>query len=506
MKSFKLINVKKTTDLWGISVHVVKSMIEIVAPDLALIFNKCIDYGAFPDLMKYSKVSPLFKSGSTSDPSNFRPISILPTFSKIFEKIVLDQLLNHFNKNKLLHSNQFGFTRGRSTTDAGVKLIESVFGAWEDSHDAFGIFCDLSKAFDCVQHDTLIRKLRHYGIEGSSLDFLTSYMSGRIQRVVINNKSSPGSPVTVGVPQGSILGPFLFLIYINDLPYFVNNNHEIVLFADDTSLIFKVKRQQTNINDVNNALSNLVDWFSVNNLLLNGNKTKCIRFTTPNVKQVPVRVKVKDEELEIVDRAVFLGITLDSKLQWGPHIDGLSGRLSSAAYAVKKIRHLTDINTARLVYFSYFHSIMSYGLLLWGSAADIDTIFVLQKRAVRAIYGMSPRESLREKFKQINIMTIHCQYIYENLLFVHKNIHLYKKNSDIHNLNLRNKNDLAVPKVRLHRISNSFKCRSIRFYNLLPSDVRLLSISKFKSFIKRKLIAKAYYTLNAYMTDKNAWK
>ncbi|CAH2236702.1 jg20920 [Pararge aegeria aegeria] len=204
--------------------------------------------------------------------------------------------------------------------------------------------------------------------------------------------------VKIGVPQGSILGPFLFLIYINDLPYLVKDNHGIVLFADNTSLMFKIKRRELALDDVNNYLAKVVQWFEANNLVLNENKTKCIKFTLPNVKHVKTTIQLNNEELNPVDTTVFLGTTLDAKLQWGPHVNNLSNRLSSAAYAVKKIRHLTDIETARLVYFSYFHSIMSYGILLWGNAADIGTIFVLQKKAVRAIYKMGPRESLKGKF------------------------------------------------------------------------------------------------------------
>ena len=160
-------------------------------------------------------------------------------------------------------------------------------------------------------------KLYHYGIKDAALNLLISYLSNSIQKVDINGKKSSGSVVSMGVPQGSILGPFLFLVYINDLPYLIKDSHEIVLFADDTSLLFKLRRQQLDTDDVNDALSKVVHWFNANNLLLNKDKTKCIKFTTPNVRLVKTSVKMDSEELDLVDTTVFLGITLDAKLQWG---------------------------------------------------------------------------------------------------------------------------------------------------------------------------------------------
>lgn len=505
VKTFKSLNMKKTEDLWGMSVKILDSIIVPIAHYLAVIFNRCVDAGIFPDLMKYSKVIPLFKSGCKSDPTNFRPISVLPAISKIFEKIVLNQLLSHFDSNRLLHVRQFGFTKGRSTTDAGAALIKHIFDAWEDCHDAVGIFCDLSKAFDCVEHETLLRKLNHYGVKDNALGFLSSYLSDRTQKVAINNTISSGSKVRMGVPQGSILGPFLFLVYINDLPYLARGLLDVVLFADDTSLIFKIDRKKDNFDDVNSALSEVHNWFTINNLVLNAKKTKCLRFSLPNVNSICPKIKLNGEDLAVVNETIFLGITLDSKLQWGPHILSLSGRLSSAAYAVKTVRRLTDVDTARLVYFSYFHSIMSYGILLWGSASELDSIFVLQKRAVRSIYNLSSRSSLRERFSEFNILTVASQFIYENIIYVHRNKHIYKKNSDIVSRHTRSSDKLAVPYHRLSKTQKSFVGVGLRMYNKLPIDLTCLPTPILKKIVKQTLIKRAYYKINDYINDKNVW-
>lgn len=506
VKVFKEIKIKSTEDLWGLSVKVCKTIIQTIAPCLAMIFNKSIDDGVFPDLMKYSKVIPLFKSGETTEPNNYRPVSILPVLGKVFEKLILSQMLHHFNKNSIFHHQQYGFTKGRCTTDAGVTLMKEIFGAWEEAQDAIGVFCDLSKAFDCVDHETLLLKLNHYGIRNTALRLLKSYLGDRQLKVHINGVNSQGSEIKMGVPQGSILGPFLFLVYINDLPLIFENEPKMVLFADDTSLIFKIGRRTNNFDDVNSSILRVYEWFTINNLALNEKKTKCIKFCLPNVQNNECYVALNGQKLEFVKETVFLGITLDDRLQWGPHIKALSGRLSSAAYAVRQIRQLTDVGTARLVYFSYFHSIMSYGILLWGRAADVESIFILQKRAIRAIYNLPRRESLRELFKTINILTVPSQFIYENIMYVRKNQQLFEKRSDRHNFNTRGKNKLAIPQFRLSKVQKSFMGFCVKCYNKLPTTILNLNEKKFKSCIKRELCKQAYYKLSDYIEDKNVWQ
>lgn len=415
-------------------------------------------------------------------------------------------MLTYFSINKIFVNQQYGFMKGQSTTDAAVRLISHIINAWEKSYDAIAIFCDLSKAFDCVDHCTLLAKLTHYGLTDRALKLIKSYLEARLQKVQINGAHSEGSHLQMGVPQGSILGPLLFLVYINDLPLIVKNLCEIVLFADDTSLIFKVSRRNPDIDEVNSTLSQVFEWFCANNLALNPNKTKCLKFSLQNVKSTDTNnIKLNDVTLEYVNKTMFLGLTIDSKLQWGPHILCLTKKLSSAAFAVRKIRDLTDVKTARLIYFSNFHSHMSYGILLWGRAADINIIFILQKRAIRAMYNLSSRTSLRQLFKEINIMTVPGQYIYENIMYVRKNIHRFTKNKDIHSVNTRNKNKLAIEKYRLSKTSKCYIGVGVRMFNKLPDEVINLPEKKFKTYVKRVLCKKAYYSINDYFNDNSAW-
>lgn len=234
-------------------------------------------------------------------------------------------------------------------------------------------------------------------------------------------------------------------------------------------------------------------------------KTKCLRFSLCNDYVKHTNLSLNGEYLEIVENTIFLGIKIDCKLQWGAHLASLSSKLSSAAYAVRQIRRMSNIETARLVYFSYFHSLLSYGILLWGNAADIQAIFVLQKRAIRSIYNLSVRQSLRKKFHEFNILTVASQYILENLLYIHKNKNLYLINSDVHSYNTRNKDKFVTPKYRLSKSNKSFIGLGISMYNKLTREISNLPLAKFKAHIKDMLIKKSYYKIEDYLNDNDVW-
>ncbi|GBP46894.1 Probable RNA-directed DNA polymerase from transposon X-element [Eumeta japonica] len=215
------------------------------------------------------------------------------------EKLIVNQLTRYFYNNNLTNVKQFGFTKGRSTTEASVELIEQIFGVWKESQE---------------------KKLRHYGVASLSLGLLESYLSGRVQTVDINGERSSESAVSLNVPQDSVLGPLLFLIYINDLLHLVKDEHGVVLFADDTSLLFKVNRQEPDSDEVNSTILKVVKWFKINDLLLNKKKTKIIKFSFSNTKLVDTKAVIRDEILNIMDMTLFLGLSLDTKLRWNFHI------------------------------------------------------------------------------------------------------------------------------------------------------------------------------------------
>ena len=240
----------------NIPVNIMKSSISYVAEPIAAIINSSLDSGIFPDILKVAKVCPIFKNGDKSDFQNYRPISVLPSFSKIFEKVVQSRLLSYLHLNNILCSNQFGFRKNHSTYMALIELYDKISLAIDKNEYSIGIFIDLSKAFDTLDHNILLKKLYHYGIRGKAWDWFNSYLCNRKQCVCLNGIMSDYKLVTHGVPQGSILGPLLFILYINDI---VNCSKYLlfILFADDTNLFFSCKDIRHLFNTVNSELDKL---------------------------------------------------------------------------------------------------------------------------------------------------------------------------------------------------------------------------------------------------------
>jgi hypothetical protein len=250
-----------------------------------------------------------------------------------------------------------------------------------------GIFSDLKRAFDCVNHDLLLSKLEFYGVVGKASALIESYLSDRYQRVVVNNGQmySDWGKIKHGVPQGSILGPLLFLLYINDLPNTVSGKSKPVLFADDTSIIITNSRSTDHEINISQIFKNINDWFKANLLTLNFDKTYFIEFLTKNRHLMNIHVNYDSDQIVNATNTKFLRLIMDNKLSWKGHVDWLMTRLGSACYAIRAVIPYMAQGIIRMIYFSYFHSVMTYGLVFWGNSPHSIHIFRLQKRAVRII-------------------------------------------------------------------------------------------------------------------------
>nr|CAI5819056.1 unnamed protein product [Callosobruchus analis] len=339
--------------------------------------------------------------------------------------------------------------------------------------------CDIGKAFDCVSHESLISKLEYYGFRGNELSLFISYLANRTQYVQCGNESSPLLPINHGVPQGSILGPILLIIYINDLPTAVDGT--CVLFADDTTILTD--------NAVDDPCSSAKQWFTANGLMLNAEKTQSILFSSN--KKIDKSVPVK-----------LLGVQLDTSLTWLPHIDMLSSRISSQIFVLRQLSLCLPYSALKLVYFALIHSHLAYNTMLWGNSSHAIRVFRLQKTAVRILSRVPFDASCRELFRLNGIMTLPSIYIFQTLIHIHKNLGTFTTPAFNHNYDTRNAQSIIPLRSRL-RMTQMNRV-NIYIYNKLDSlfkimHIKDMSLNAFKVFSKKFLLQHCFYTIDEYL-------
>ena len=284
--------------------------------------------GEYPDLLKVVKVIPIHKGGSTQEVNNYRPISLLSIFDKIIEKLMHKKLYTFLECNNILFCNQFGFRKNNSTIYALAQITEMIKVSIDIGKFGCGIFIDLRKAFDTVNHEILLTKLEHYGIRDNLLNWFMSYLSNRKQYVSINGLSSEPLEINCGVPQGSVLGPLLFLLYINDLPN-ISNVLDFYLFADDTNIYYESDSLQELEKTINKELQKLYLWLNVNRLSLNIDKTNYIIFHPYNKPMKEhITIKINKKAIKEKEFIKYLGVFIDSTLSWKHQISTISKKIS----------------------------------------------------------------------------------------------------------------------------------------------------------------------------------
>ena len=318
---------KKSSGPHSIPVKLLKLASNHIAIPLSNIFNSSFQEGIFPNLCKTAKVIPIFKNGPRDSVNNYRPISLLPIFGKIMEKIMSVRLTNFLELHSILHPNQFGFRPGFSTSDSLISISETIRKSLDKKKYGCGVFIDLKKAFDTVNHTILIQKLEHYGIHDNALSWFMSYLKDRDQFVSVNSVDSDVNRIICGVPQGSVLGPILFLIYINDLPN-ISSKLKFFLFADDTNIFHDSDNYFTLERTMNKELKKLYQWLILNRLSLNISKTNFVIFSPINKPKANVTLLINKHAITEASYVKYLGVLFDSNLSFKHHINELSKKIA----------------------------------------------------------------------------------------------------------------------------------------------------------------------------------
>ena len=349
---------KTSADVNNLSMKITKHIIKSVVKPFNAICNLSFTSGVVPEAMKISKIVPLFKSGDKTVFTNYRPVALLPQFSKILEKLFCKRLNSFIDKNNILSENQYGFRANRSTSTALLDLLEEITKAHDENKHTIGVFIDLRKAFDTIDHDLLLEKLDNFGVRGTSNNWLNSYLKNRKQFVSLNNTSSSLSQVLCGVPQGSVLGPILFILYINDICN-VSKLLRLILFADDTNLFRSGNNVKELSCEISSELSKLDTWFAVNKLSLNVAKTNFIVFSGKKSNN-DIKITINNQEIERVYSTKFLGVIIDAKLTWKEHIATIRVKLSKCLAILFKSSKILEKNALRTLYCSLVMPYLNY--------------------------------------------------------------------------------------------------------------------------------------------------
>jgi len=491
---------------------ILRRVVPLIIEPLCYLVNMSFSNGMFPECLKISLVHPLHKKDSRASITNYRPVSISSVFSKVFEYAMLTRLLGHLEKNNIIAKRQHGFRSNHSTSSAVYEFLKDVNTYIDKKQRPVAVFGDLSRAFDCVCHSMLLNKLHNYGIRGVIADWFCSYLSGRTQFVKLNYTFQDGRqqaftshflPIDMGVPQGSILGPIIFLLFVNDLLYYIDS---MSMYADDSSCVVSDDTVEGMEQSVKEILEQMCEWFDNNKLYLNLSKTSFMVFHNTQFRgDIDLNVKIKDETLKRQSSICFLGVHIEDVLNWKTHCSCLIGKLSSICFQIRSLRTVVDEDVLLSFYYASAFSRMSYGIIFWGCSGGASDVFIIQKRIIRCIVGIDSRTSCRPYFKRLKLLTLFAIYILELLLHIFKNKSSFKRHIDVHGYPTRQMNDFYPPLNTCNITKQSPDTWGVKFFNALPLELKQLeNISVFKRKIKELLLDHCIYSIDEYFEMCNS--
>lgn len=474
------INKLKTAAATGfdnISMKFIKKFKERLIPLLVKFINTSFLSSTFPSSLKIAIVTPIFKTGNAKDKTNYRPISVLSAFSKIFEFIIKNRLDNFLVNNQIFHDEQYGFEKNSNTTAACLSLTDFVTKNMDEKLYVGCLFLDLQKAFDCVDYEILQFKLNKLNFNSPQLNFFDSYLTNRKQRVKIGDTLSESKTIVKGVPQGSILGPLLFKIYIDDIAR-LKLKGLIQLYADDAVLKYAERDEESLKASIMHDLPIIEEWLKKNRLLLNVKKTKILLFenrqcTYPNFSY-------NGTIIEVVKSFNYLGLQIDSRLKWQDHINHVIKKITPYIFILRRLRNIFNKPVLKIIYSSYILSNIMYLNPIWSNTCQIHLgkLDIVHKKAIKAIHNYPIRISTNNLYSsqylslanisKLELYTIAFKIIHNEI----KHNFILNRSFEIHNYNTRNKSNFYLTLFRTDRQKNNCLYNSLKLYNELPNEIK----------------------------------
>ena len=487
------LNVNKATGPDEISHRMLKETHSTICQPLCILFNRSMQENSYPNCWKLANVMPLFKKGDHDTPSNYRPISLISCVGKVMERVIFKHMYNFFHTNDLIFRNQSGFLPNHSTVFQLIDIYDQICRAFDEKKSTCIVFCDISKAFDRVWHRGLLFKLRQYGISGNLINWISNYLSNRSQRVFINSSFSETSILNAGVPQGSVLGPLLFLIYVNDIADSLLSTTR--LFADDSSLAVSSQNIVDMETILNTDLSSITQWSKQWLVNFNPSKTEVMFFTL--AQRDRPSLYFEDTPLSFVDHHKHLGLTFSHDGSWHSHIENIVNSASKVLGSMRMLKFKLKRQSLNQIYVSYLRPIIEYASLVWDNCTNYEkeTLDKIQYEAARLVTGLTRSVSIERLLNEIGWVSLSDRRIIQKLILVYKEkqgnlpIYLHEifptsvQNSNPYNL--RNNDDFQSIIRRTEIYSKSVIPSSIKLWNQLDIDIRNSpTLTAFKAKLK----------------------
>lgn len=482
----------------GIPVSLLKTNHVYLMKPLKHLINSIFNTGIYPKIFKNSIIIPIHKSGDKKLKTNYRPIALTSTLSKFIEKCIKDRLWSFFKKEKLISQQQFGFQEGQSSEDAISEVTNFIVGNFNEGFKTLAVFLDLSKAFDTVDHGILLTKLEKIGIRGLTLKLIESYLSERTQVVKLDEHKSSSKPVECGVPQGTVLGPLLFLVYVNSLTK-VSKESRVICFADDTVVLVRDCTWNRTFDKAGREMSKIKHWLDSNLLTLNVEKTQFITFSMTS-RGLPDMENMTLHETDCQgnispcscahiirrnDSIKYLGIYFDQCMAWYNHIQFTNRKLRNILYKFYELRQVVPTGILKIIYKSLVESVLSYGITAWGASCsnNLYPLMITQKYIIKVMLFKKKLYATHKLFNEAKLLNIRQLYIRNIIRFSYKNPMYNCYVSHPANTRSKSKNNLNLPNTLYSSTQRHMSYTIPKILNLIPAHFKQTSYFKIRNII-----------------------